>query len=96
MSGHLPSLMVTVVGSGRKQSKVLSQVEKKLRRRGLQACALKHWRDTAINGDCDVLLIGCGEKEVDLLAQQMEQLWMQRWNKWYASVQERRSASDAD
>ena len=95
MSGHLPSLMVTVVGSDRKQSRVLAQVGEKLRRRGLQACTLKHWRDTAI-GNCDILLIGCGETEVDLLAQQMEQLWMQGWNKWYAAVQERRSASDAD
>lgn len=45
---------------------------------------------------CDILLIGCGEAEVDLLAQQMEQLWMQKWNRWYSAVQERRSAFDAN
>ena len=95
MSEHGPSLMVTVVGSGRKQSRVLAEVGEKLRSRGLQACVWKSWRDTAID-DCDILLIGCGEAEVDLLAQQMEQLWMQRWNRWYSAVQERRSASDAE
>ncbi|MDO8730164.1 MAG: hypothetical protein Q7J69_03130 [Candidatus Omnitrophota bacterium] len=87
--------MVTVVGSDRKQSRILAEVGEKLRGRGLQACVLKSWRDSAV-GDCDILLIGCGEAEVDLLAQRMEDLWMKRWNRWYSSVQERRSASDAE
>ncbi len=95
MSEQGPSLMVTVVGSDRKQARILSEVGEKLRSRGLQACILKSWREPAV-GDCDILLIGCEESEVDLLAQQMEQLWMQRWNRWYSAVQERRSASDAD
>lgn len=93
MSEHLPSLMVTVVGSDRKWSRLLTRIQEKLRRRGLQACVLKNWRDTVI-GDCDLLLIGCNETEVDLLAQRIEQLWTQGWNKWYAAAQERRSASD--
>ncbi len=95
MSKQGPSLMVTVVGSDRRQSRILAEVGEKLRSRGLQACILKSWRDTAI-GDCDILLIGCGEAEVDLLAQRMEGLWMQKWNSWYAAVQERRSVFDAD
>lgn len=85
MSEQGPSLMVTVVGSDRKQSRILAEVEEKLRSRGLRACILRNWRDTAI-GDCDILLIGCGEAEVDLLAQQMEQLWMQRWSRWYSGT----------
>ncbi len=93
MSNHLPSLLVTVVGSDRKRSRILSQVEEKLRRRGLQPCVLKNWRDTAI-GDCDILLIGCGETEVDQVARQIEHLWTRKWNHWYAETQERRSASE--
>ncbi len=95
MSEHRPSLMITVLGSDRKQSQVLAHVKEKLQRRGLKACVLKNGREFAL-GDCDILLVGCGETQVDLLAEQMEQLWMRGWNKWYAAVQERRSASDSD
>ena len=95
MNHSPPSLIVSVVGLDRKQAGILTRIGVKLRQRGLQAHVLRSWRDTAI-GCSDILLIGCGDDEVALLAEQMEHLWTQKWNRWYAAAQERRSASDVD
>ena len=95
MSPLAPSLIVAVIGPDRKQAGVLARIGEKFRRQGLKTHILRNWRDTAVNG-CEILLISCGEEEVDLLAQRMEHLWMQKWNSWYATAQERRSASDAE
>ncbi len=92
MSGHLPSLMVTVVGSDRKQSRVLAQVGEKLRRRGLQACTLKNWRDTVLN-DFEILLIGCSEKETESLTRQIEDLWTRKWSNWYKATREKKGVN---
>jgi len=92
MSGDIPLLMVTVVGSGRKQSRVLAQIGEKLRRRGLQACTLKNWRDTVLS-DCEILLIGCGEQETESLARQIEDLWTQKWSSWYRATREKKGVN---
>ena len=95
MSAHFPSLIVAVVGSDRKQGGLLTQLGEKLRRRGLQAHRMRTWRDTHLS-DCEILLIGCQEKEANSLAQQLEHLWTRKWNHWYTAAQERRNVSDPE
>lgn len=92
MSSHFPSLIVAVVGQDRKPNGLLSHVGEKLRRRGLQAHRMRTWRDTAIS-NCDILLIDCGIGDADPLTKQIEHLWTQKWNDWYAA-QRRRYADE--
>ena len=78
-----PSLVVAVTGTDHTQTEILAQIGGKLRRRGLRVHRLRNWRDTPI-GDFDILLVGCNKEAAIPLAKQLEHLWTQKWNRWYA------------
>lgn len=92
MDSCSPLLIVVAVGPDRKQTATLTQIGSELRRRGLQAHRLRNWHEPAI-GDFDVLLIGCGEKETESLARQIEDLWTQKWSSWYRATREKKGVN---
>ncbi len=77
-------LVVAVTGSVPLASKVTTQLMRKLIRRGFRVRILRTPLGRLVP-DGDIMLVPCQLKQVEELAQQLEQGWTENWGTWYSS-----------
>lgn len=78
-----PLLVLATVPADGKGETRLAQLAQHLRRRGLKVQVLRTLGDPAL-GEYDILMLTCAGRETGHLAQELERLWTQKWNSWYA------------
>lgn len=89
MSACAPLLVVATPHSSNSDT---AKLRERLQKRGLKVQVLRSLQDTAV-GDCDVLLVSCDGHPTDRLASELEHLWLQRWNAWYARCGKKRGGN---
>lgn len=87
MSASAPTFIVAVVAPDRDGLEAATQLKEKLHRRGLRVHMARALQEPEIC-ECDILLVPCRPRQMDALAEQIEQLWTQKWAAWYAVIRD--------
>lgn len=87
MSHSAPTFVVTVVAPETGASEAGALLKEKLRRRGLRVHMARSLQEPE-PCEYDILLVTCHGRQLETLAQQIEQRWTQRWAAWYEVVRQ--------
>ena len=85
MNHRGPFLVLATVPSNGKGEARLAQLAQHLRRRGLKVQVLRTLGDSPL-GEYDILMLSCNRRQPRLIAQELERLWTEKWNLWYAEA----------
>lgn len=80
-----PLLVFATVPADGKEYLRLARLAQHLRRRGLKVQVLRTLGEAPL-GEHDILMLSCDGRETGLLAKELERLWTQKWNLWYAEA----------